>query len=146
VQEASTSIPHQTFSAQTKGFLCKVWLSIRHHEELSSGEWMALETGIRDSSSPLGQRIHLAGVHIEAGAPGISTHRTTSLALLNSWFKLIHRGICGKVGRHEFLRDESKMGSMKAFQFSHTELNRLRRECDRDRAKTDSGNSLGTGH
>ena len=39
---ASTSIPHRTLSPQTKGFLCKVWLSIRHHEELSSGEWMAL--------------------------------------------------------------------------------------------------------
>ena len=34
----SASTPHKTFSAQTKGFLCKVWLSIRHHEELSSGE------------------------------------------------------------------------------------------------------------
>jgi hypothetical protein len=72
VSIASTSIPHKTFSAQTKGFLCKVWLSIRHHQELSSGEWISLlilKRGICDSSSPLGQRFHLAGVNIEAGHP-----------------------------------------------------------------------------
>src|ERR1700733_10027377 len=32
---------------------------------------------------------------------------------------------------------------MKALQFSRTELNSLRRECDRDRAKSHSGSSLG---
>jgi hypothetical protein len=35
------------------------------------------------------------------------------------------------------------MASMKALQFSHTESNSLRRECDRDSAKSYSGSSLG---
>ena len=91
-----------------------------------------LETGMRDSSSPLGQRIHLAGVNIEAGHPVTwnfcSLYSKTSgrltypkhdaahagLASLNSGFKLIDRGICDRLVRHEFSRDESMMGSRKA--------------------------------
>jgi hypothetical protein len=44
------------------------------------------ETGIRDSSSPLGQRIQLARANIEAGHLEFLSHCTTSLELIEFWF------------------------------------------------------------
>ena len=85
-----------------------------------------------DVGTALGQRINFARVDIEAGhlefllavqqsqrKPDVTQadDADAGLVLLNSGLELINRRICGGVGRHEFFRGESKMGSMKTFKF-----------------------------